>query len=241
MTEVDGANPERKRSEILAKVVKLLRLTKSSNEFEAALAAERAQALLDKYKLEIADVPGDHPEGIVERTFSWPARVFSTWAIRLLVLVSETTHCRPLYNSFHKTYTLIGKPADVAVTHELYVYLYGQVDRLRREFAPDASQRPSWERPATYTRLTRLSFALGCVSRLGERLQMTFVARQQAEPALRALIVVESRAITQYIAAKYPKLHTMRRSDDYSYATAFHAGRAAGETVRLTGFHKELR
>ena len=241
MPEVDGANAERKRSDILEKVKKLLRLAQSSNEFEAALAAERAQALLDKYKLATADVPGDQPEGVVERTFPWPARVFATWAIRLLVVVSETTYCQPLYSSVCKTYRLIGKPVDVVVANKLFAYLYDQVDRLRREFRPEPSQRPSWVHAATYPRLARLSFALGCVSRIGERLHASFVARQQADPTLRALVVVESHVIAQYIAASYPKLRTSRRSDYYHYARAFHAGRAAGETVRLTGLGKELR
>jgi ElaB/YqjD/DUF883 family membrane-anchored ribosome-binding protein len=127
---------------ILKRVKKLLNLSKSSNEHEAALAMENAQKLLVKYKLSMSQVQDAvlyRTEQIAEHTLSCPTDdlTFEAYASNLLNAICRNSFCR----FFRKTrgrknvaIVLIGKPTDVEIAKAQFMYILEQIERLSSGF-----------------------------------------------------------------------------------------------------------
>lgn len=127
--------------EALDKVRKLLRLAESDNANEAALAAARAQSILDRYEIDKAmlelDAESIEPEEEIENFKNEPldeATKFNLdkWRIRLAALISENNMCRAytLTNADTKRTILIGRKSDVQKVRYLFSYFAREVDRL---------------------------------------------------------------------------------------------------------------
>lgn len=243
------------RDEALQKAAKLLRLAESQNPHEAALAAARAQELLDRYELDRATVELDAAdaepaEAIVDfglRGGGDPLAlppgveintVGKTWPRRLASVLARANGCFIYYGYADKhrmDVHVVGRPSDVAKVRYLYTYLAGEVVRLARRDCVGASS--AWTR----------NYQVGVVDAIGEQLRRSADAtreqlRREAEGQTQALVKVE-RAIV--VVAK-------RRDDAEAFANAHHnfrvargatmtfqpgaraAGRAAGREIRVS-------
>src|SRR5574340_1108320 len=86
--------------EAIAKAVKLLKLAQSDNPNEAALAAARAQEIMDRYKLEglSADynsaAPAEPDEPIVAFGEPVEPKQGSEWVVRLILALARANQCR---------------------------------------------------------------------------------------------------------------------------------------------------
>ncbi len=129
--------------EALQKVAKLLRLAKSDNVNEAAVAASMAQAIMERFKLQASDVDVNAPNGARASTNgarpqdSEPIQNFghvpldtqnSTWRIRLASTLAHANQCM-LYLS-GKHLCLVGRASDVDTVRYLYSWLAPEIDRL---------------------------------------------------------------------------------------------------------------
>ncbi|HMF40944.1 MAG TPA: DUF2786 domain-containing protein [Polyangia bacterium] len=236
--------------EVLAKVRKLLRLSEceGATEAEAALAADRAQALLTSYKLSLGDVGDLHaaaqaatPDPVTEVVTE--RGQMASWFGWVLAAVADTGFCRCLLSrprrmgggSIPGRYWLIGRPLDVEVARELLEHLCAEVERLTRRYEPAEN---GWRVKGSDLRRARSSFALGCASRICSRLREAWAARQAASGETRALVVSEGAAVAAYMAAKYPKLGKGRAVKFRAASNHYAAGREAGNTVSLSASRK---
>src|SRR5574340_907559 len=86
--------------EAIAKAVKLLKLAQSDNPNEAALAAARAQEIMDRYKLEglSADynsaAPAEPDEPIVAFGEPVEPKQGSEWVVRLILALARASEWR---------------------------------------------------------------------------------------------------------------------------------------------------
>lgn len=132
---------------IMDRIRKLLALSKSANEHEAARAAERAQALLARYNLQIADL--DQSSNMEVELDSELKTDAGPWRRALGSQVAPMFFCRYLFSGFEKGRTtydehwFIGAPHNIVVAKLIFIYLCKTVDRLAREGARKlpASQR----------------------------------------------------------------------------------------------------
>lgn len=122
---------------ILGKVRKLLRLANSPNPNEAALAAAKAQQLIDEHKLntELLALDSDSPEPDepIENFGKKNApldegKLNDTWRWRLANTVMRWNACRGYVSSgdIH----IVGRPSDVETVRYLFGYLKAEVEQL---------------------------------------------------------------------------------------------------------------
>lgn len=121
--------------EAIKKAVKLLRLAQSDNAHEAALAAARAQEIIERYKLtgvsadinvESAEEPDEPIHKFTEPISEDRNHPTSTWKVRLALGIAAVNQCRIYYGSFHdgmKTMMIVGRASDAQTVRYLYDYL----------------------------------------------------------------------------------------------------------------------
>lgn len=154
-----------KLAKVMEKIRKLLALAKSSNEHEAALAADRAQALLAEYNLTHADVE-DNAQPVEEdddtETDSYPwRRPLGTW-------VAKMFFCHYMYSTFKRRKTsydrhiFVGRPHNIVVAKLMFEYLIATVERLARAGAKTI--------PLKQRSPYRVTFRTTCSSRLCARI-----------------------------------------------------------------------
>lgn len=249
------------QQEAIDKALKLLRLAKSSNEHEAALAASKAQEVMDKYKLDISSLEYDKQdaerdsEQVKDFGYGDPLIEFShlsdnRWLLSLATTVARSNQCRIIYSKIDgvtgnlgkeikrgATIKIVGHPSDVQVVRYLYSYLRNEVERLIKENCVGNS--------ISYKR----GFGLGVVDTIANKL---WEQKKQTESAMRgeyahnplalvrvnnAIAKVEKRsmAVDKYIEQN---MNLGKGRGGYANKTegmnARAHGRVAGENVRFT-------
>lgn len=152
--------------EATSKAIRLLKLTQSDNPHEAALAAAKAQEIIDRYKLTGLSAESDIPGGAREpeeeiRRFEDPLEVgegknLSRWRVTLASTLARANQSR-IYTS-GTAIKIVGRPSDAEAIRYLYQYLVNEVERLTRVHAKGNGK--TWAN----------NFRLGIVDEIGDRL-----------------------------------------------------------------------
>ena len=113
-------------SEINEKIKKLLRLSKSDNEYEARLALARARKLMAEYKLDIKDFDDTNKKVIKKVTDIYYTGYKNTYRLYLVNAIAER-YCCANYTSSRKGSTkgyiaLMGYEEDIMVVENLLKY-----------------------------------------------------------------------------------------------------------------------
>jgi hypothetical protein len=122
-------------SEVVAKIVKLLRLASSDNPHEAALAASRAQELMDRHKVEswMLDGKGEPEEDIANFSSRDDAlnpgeKKTATWKWRLALALAKANAVE-LYVKGGPIF-MVGRPSDVQTVRYLFAYCANAIEAL---------------------------------------------------------------------------------------------------------------
>ena len=142
---------------IVEKINKLLALATSSNENEAAVAAQKASLLLAQYNLSLADLGSDDLTDIIELVVETTTR-FISWKMLLLCGIAEANGCKAFRNGYSGKMKLIGSHASLIVCQHMYEYLSKTIERR-------AKYRQG--RGRAYLN----AFRVGCATRLSQRLE----------------------------------------------------------------------
>jgi hypothetical protein len=146
------------RESIVELIQKLLALSKSPNEHEAALAMAKAQELLLKHNLDMATVTvKDEPQtrdesGLINEVVDFED--FQKWQSILLNSISTRNFCRII--KMPMDYHILGKKANVRSVEAMYNWLEPQIIRLIIQ--------------SGYVRGDKTSFAMGIISTIGRKL-----------------------------------------------------------------------
>jgi len=244
--------------EAILKALKLLRLSKSSNEHEAALAAARAQEIITRHgltaqMLALSETEAGRPEadepladfsGQPDGQLANVGQRISSWVWRLAHHLAKLNGCFVWWTwrkrtdaPSCKTIELMGRPSDVETVRYLFGWLRGEVERLTAE------------RGKGLGAIWRRNFAIGCVEGIVSKLQ---AACREAEASLRvehagqtaALMRLDQAAVmiqarSQQAEAIAFKAHHLRNNWSGSGGRldmgARNAGREAGRNVNVSG------
>lgn len=231
-------------NEAINKAAKLLRLSKSSNPHEAALAGARAQEIITRFKLDAMSLEiseGEKPDEPIKNFGDDPIdQKGGTWRWRLVLPVAKHNQCK-LYLSGGKP-CLIGRPSDVQTVRYIYGWLSQEVESL--------TAKECLGNGRTYAN----NFRLGCV----DTIQAKFDAmRKETEDAMKreaqekdlaenlntgmALIRINSaivkleqkaQAVEQW-AEKNMRLRRGSASRSRYDRSAREHGRIAGQNIRI--------
>lgn len=214
---------------IIDKINKLLALASSSNENEAAVAAEKASLLLTQYNLTLADLGKDEFTDITEDVVETTNR-FVTWKMVLLGGIAKANGCMALHNSYTGNMELIGNAASLIVCQHLYDYLSKTIEK-----------RAKYRKGRGRAYLN--AFRIGCATRLSERLAaqrkemensgLSGNADTPATPAIvvRSMFEKSAQAIAEYLKQQGVTLTT--KSYQTSSETGFHSGYQVGNKINL--------
>lgn len=214
--------------DVLERIRKLLALAADSGatEHEAALALARAQALLRKHDLEIADI--ERLTGKPKATVTEQREPRTTTHLRevsLAAVISRANRCRLLKD--RDTLYFIGREANIEATKLALRWISQQL--LQAHGRAVAGRRIDSGVAA------RVAFLEGAVSRVAQRLREAQQAAERDEAGVTALVLVRDREVNDYIANKYGSRVKARKTTHYRRGdrNAREAGFAAGGDVSL--------
>jgi hypothetical protein len=205
---------------IKEKIQKLLRLSKSSNPHEAALAMEKAQSLLTEHKLAMADVEAfKTPDSVVmgRAEFSNEARRVTWWKCWVLQGVCMMTSCKEIFTK-GVGFSLVGTPENIALCNEMTNWIIEQIDAMAS--VSQLSGKDEMD-----------SFKKGAAVTVKNRIREMVQRSKEATPKYGALMVIEN----QLVEKKYAEFFPIRRKMASGRATnaSYNRGRAAGERVNI--------
>ncbi len=247
------------REKALDKVRKLLRLSQSSNANEAALAAAKAQEIMDRYEIEAAmlsldenrpDPINNEPIEDFGKKGDWlgidgyrTAR--SHWAGRLGLVIAQANGCfvyrakRIMNGQQYHCWSIIGRGSDVETVRVMFGWVSKEVDMLIAQ-----------QRGASYQ--WKASYAAGIVDGINDQLKLAkarVVDQMRAEATSATALVrvntaIESVKTRQMEAHAWGKKHIGFRSSksDWGYRdmSAREHGREVGRNMNLAGAKKRI-
>lgn len=238
--------PSADMDKLIERVTKLLALSKSSNENEAAVAMEKAQAILAEHNLTLEAVQEkankvEH-KVVHHRTFKLhPAR---PWLRMLANAVGMLYFCKNFFMSqkqgSHKYdwHFFVGKKHDALVASMMFEYLAATIQRLELEHA-DRLFTNNKKRHSAF----RNAFRLECVERLQERIMERIEAAKRGEvhsvsnvrnlPALASMYLISLEQNKSYIEEMFGDLNVVQSRGRSQSETGRRLGREAGNKISL--------
>jgi hypothetical protein len=231
--------------DVIEKVQKLLRLAESSNPHEAASAAARAQELLFKHKLEMADVMSanpDEPKFVVEDHEIATLGRSATWKEILLGGVAGVNGCR-VYRTRHRRLGetrlhVIGGTADIQATTYIFNYLCLECEKFLTEAATRRGRVSKSE-----GRVWANNFKIGFVEIVTARMWEQKHAREQLAKETQSTAMVLVNDQKDQVDEFFKNMKLKEKKDQNSFlrdTDARLAGRDAGREVTLAGNGKQL-
>lgn len=223
--------PEDKREKAIDLVKKLLALSSSPNEHEAANAMAKAQLILTRYNLEINDIP-DIDQSAVEMSREFVDGGHFMWQLHLCNILCTYNYCKAIRHVVWKNdercvqYAIIGRKVNTAVVAELYHWVLPQLHRL-------ADKALSVYRGPVHGKTYKNSFMEGCVDGIKERLKAQYEANLNEIPKTRALVVCYEGENEDYKNELYKKLTNLRSNTSYN-SNAYYHGKTASKDVSLS-------
>ena len=235
---------------VYERIGKLLRLSQSSNEHEAALAAERAAVLMAEYGLEEADIKlRDNPQAVLDPIMEDNIECGSRrdkWYGILVDGIARSFGCRTYWQTFreckpdkivkHVRMVVVGRPREVGGVKYTAMLLEREMLVMvgRAYQAVGEGNRTSWER----------NFLLGCAlaiqARLVSRRNEILDEAMRHGASSQALVLVKRG--DDEMASYMKRLHL--RSSGPTRMTrpdAFSHGKAAGREMHLGVGGKRLK
>jgi hypothetical protein len=174
------------KKRIIDRIRKLLNLSESVNEHEAAAAAAKAHALLAEHNLQMSDIPEDG-RGCTATTSETKTRVkLEEWAFILAARTAKAFSCGYYHSSLGRT-VFVGVGADAEVCAWTFSYLYRSLLRMATAYMRDRRGRGS-----AIDGQLRASYLGGAVDVIGRRLK-----KQASETPVTsdALVPVKDEAV----------------------------------------------
>ncbi|MGW8192726.1 MAG: SprT-like domain-containing protein [Desulforhopalus sp.] len=221
--------PEQGRG-LMAKVEKLLALAESSNAHEAALAMEKATALIEKYHLEKLDGTGAHRYAYCiidrkrKRIEGYQRSIATILQNFFFVRVVLSRLYDPQHNETYRTIELFGTRENVAIGEYCYYFLENRLSLLW------ANNGKRFRRSA---RAEKNSFYLGILRGFSQKLETQKKSRtvRHPDPQLRALVRMEDEKLARYMGLRFPRLKKVASRGAKVYRDTFEQGVKAGKTI----------
>ncbi len=242
---------------IISRVQKLLSMSRSDNEHEAAQAAARASVLMAEYNLTEAMLRVEDSSRAAEVIVTDvpiydPTKKRTAWRESIASAVAKSLGCR-MFISASNAITAFGREGATQAWNYTCQYLFNEIDRL----ADVAWEREGVEAADAGQSIRRWknAFRVGAASIVAARLRDATKAAQEArglkrramEPTYTASPNKESQALMimerdeQEVETAYMDMYKQRNFRNLggigtvSSRTGYNAGREAGGTVSLGG------
>jgi hypothetical protein len=235
--------------DVIDRIRKLLRLARDAGatEAEAAAALERANALLIRHNLtmdRVAVSTGEKPSVTDEPMHTGRS---GSWRVTLLAsILAPHNLCAALVQRLARTDTVIviGRPANVAATHEMFDWIAAQLERLAEEEWQSAKRNRdatvivggfSWKTAFLRGALLRIWHRLGEQRKAQEQPAPSTPSDDQTPPgaAITALVLRTEQENTDYMRQRFGKTQKKRARSQRYVTDAYVRGKQRGADVSL--------
>ena len=216
---------------IIDRIQKLLALSSSDEEHEAATAAKMVQDLLAKHNLTMRDLNKAQLEKeteIVDKSVINKSRM-PGWYTELLVSLASAFDCKVIVGTGYRSTSLrlVGTERDTTVAQLMFEYLCEVIDRLAKKHA--------YGRGRTYV----ASFRRGMVSRLSDRVVTDAKKKRseidpETEEQVEGLILLKKDKLTRYMASLSTSGSYSSHLGGIGHASGYHSGKTAADSVNLS-------
>lgn len=227
------------RDDVIAKIKRLLRLSRSQNVEEAATAARHAQRMMSKYQLELAELGdvdddgGEAPKVSVQMGEDglYTAKSLPFWICRLAACLADLNHCEAFIRSAQgeQSIGIVGAPRNVSYIRYVFAYLRREIMRLCRE---KAKLLQDFRRRRVGTKW-RTDFRLGATDEVILRMQEAKDdAFCNASPQALMRVNVIRKAAKSWVEENVTKPGRKRRKRDHDRG-GYYAGRYAAQEIQI--------
>ena len=211
---------------IIEKIRKLLALSNSCNEHEAALAASHAQRLLAEHNLAMADIETTPKPDKADRIETAAAKTLPKWLRHLVAGVSSAFDCQAIHHPANGKLTFIGVGADVQIA----AYTFSYLDRSVRKLCVNYMKQHATDAVGGRRReLLRQSYYLGAVSTIGRML----AAQKQQTPVTAGALVPLKEALIRQAMGEIGQIRTMHSRRSYINSSAYTQGQSDGQRIGI--------
>lgn len=228
------------KEKIIEKVKKLLELSRSTNENEAALAAIRAREILDKYNLQMKEIE-THDKGMKEKSLNAAKNHVPKWMADLGMTVARNYNCYLTISHKAGIIDFYGTDNELAVAEYTFVYLRGELERLAKENHEVNKGRMG----SVHWKAWRTSYYLGAVHAINMKLEEHKKSQKRQEEYQeatgQALTTLESQIMKKARDFAHKKYEIQNATgntyepDYYAYAQGFADGGKIPLTESLKG------
>lgn len=214
------------QQEIITKVQKLLSLSKSLNEHEAALALAKAEALLEKYRLDMTQIEmmGQGKEAIVQDDDPlFDSEKITPWESKLAQGIAYLYGCTTIRID-KQIIKVVGRASDIMFVRYLLTYITIELFRLSAVlYKKRKDYKDSWFLGATEVIIKRLQEAKVAVQETYENKFAVATINNRYEESLNKLKEI------------YPKItFAAVKSEKKINSEAYYLGQDAGRKIKLT-------
>ncbi len=224
------------KSSMLEKVDKLFSLAGSTNEHEAKLAMEKAQALIQKYNLK--RVRNDETAKYVYQIINHKKKRIESHQRMICSILSDFFFVDIIFSylydartcNTHRTIELLGTLENVLTAEYVYFFLVNQLAHLWKNHQAQT---------AASFRLKR-SFWMGIVAGFREKLEKMGKQRVDCDPypankqeTVSALVRANDRMLTELRQNRFPRLSRRRQQYPKVYKETYDKGKKEGNHLNL--------
>ena len=233
------------KTKLIDKIQKLIGLSKSPNENEAASAAEKIQELLTEHNLSMSEVKTQAMQNEAEpikEEFGLDSKTIPIWKALLMQGICEANYVscmRSRYGS-KQVFTLIGREGSIIACRHLYAYLEECVEReCRQNMAIEKDKPENYDvRWRSWADSFRKGMAGRIYTRLKEKRKSLETEDSLHEPIGSALVrqkigLVQTNANSAFM--RNAGIRTKSTSSYYSNSSGHGAGKEAGNRTALGG------
>jgi len=220
-------------SKIVERIQKLLALSQSSNENEAASALAKAQALLAEHNLSMAQVQvrtGVQPAYIKE---VHDLNSHENWRRFLLWYIAKQNFCDVVTHGGASTVSLIGERENIQAVQVMYAFIAAQLERLASAWYQVYQRSYQYYSNPVPARTWKNNFFLGAVATIKQRLEEEKRAFEASSNACRSLVVVKDRDLREAKQRFHPQARSGRPVRYTPASDGYERGREAGRQVRF--------
>ena len=220
---------------MLRRAKKLLALADSSNEFEAALALEKAKKLAQQYHLDhhLSGEPGSY----ISVMICHKKKKVELWTSLLACLLTDHFKVKVVHTSLYdaqdlttyKSFEVMGLRHHVKIAEYIYWFVCNNIKGLWNDFSSRSGKRGI---------RNRNQFFQGLIAGLSE--QLSRLQSEKKEPPAssaraKGMILIEANRLAGFVRERYPRLRSGSVKSGIWDRDSYEAGKNSGHKLNLYG------
>lgn len=228
------------RDRLIEKIRKLLALSTSSNEYEARAALQKAVRIMERHRLDEADIEKEGNEAIYrilptgkKRVAAYQRRITSLLSRYFRVTVIHSQLYDPVADQVCRTFEIFGRRDHVEIAEHCYHFLENRLASLWRTYQNNFSGTARHSKNSYY-----LGILHGFHATLREQRQKEmdggFAGRTGPEAAAaHPPVIQKDKAVEECLRRRYPRLRRQKNRDSRVSLTVFNQGVKDGREITL--------